>query len=336
MDPELNELRSIAEMRRKMAERLASFSETYRTDVWDDLQTRFEAHDIDQAERKSWFGFLRRSPTPDSERPLVDRSSSKTESRADDLLTVVNARAHLARRSSDIAEQHRDKIWQRIHSDIRERELANDSSGRNPFVRRWVLAAAAAALVVAALGPIPATGFAHHPAVDTVRFAGERLGVMETDTPPSAGAVTETVSPIATTSEAASNVLGFNVSSPDSIPGFVQTSSQLYPSAITANGGMFALTYEGMDDGGTLAIYQEAAAGTDLAVSAGSAIAVTLSDGTVASYIEGSWDMGASVPAWDAGDSQTIVFDRNGIRTIVVHSGPAMDQADLISIAELI
>lgn len=326
-DPELDEIRNIVSIRHKMAERLASFSEDYREEVWDQLQTRISEPD---EKKGGWFGFLKRG---DAKR---HPNTGQADDAAEDLVQTVNARRQLAQRRIGLADQHRDDIWQRVRTNITARDVESQSRSSNPFSRRWVLAAAAAALVVAALGPIPATGFAHHPAVDAVRFAGEHLGVMESDSPPTAADVTDTVSPVAATPESASNVLGFTVTAPAEIPGFVQTSSQLYPSAVTASsGGMFVLTYEDADASRSLAIYQEPTSGTDLAVVAGSVSDVTLSDGTAATYFEGAWDM-AGAPAWEAGGTQTLVFERGDVRAVVRYTGPAMDQAELISIADLV
>lgn len=328
-------MRDLVEMRRKMAQRLASFSEGYRTDVWKDLQARFEELDTDTDTSKGWFGFLRRNK--DRKAPPEAHNADTTAARMDDLLSAVNARAHLARRSSDIAEQHRDDVWQRVRENVTSKEMVAERRSSSGATRRWVLAAAAAALVVAALGPIPATGLAHHPAVDAARLAGEELGVVETKAhPPTPIAVDVVVTPSDITAAEAADALGFVVRTPESIPGFTLKSSRLFSAPITAdNGGTFMLTYDG-GEAGTLAVYQEAVGGGSIAVNPGSAVAVTLADGTVGSYVYGGWDMASISPAWSDADMQTVVFDRAGVRTIVQYTGDALGQADLISIAGLI
>jgi hypothetical protein len=39
---------------------------------------------------------------------------------------------------------------------------------------------AALVIVVAALGPLPATGVAHHPAVEALQYMAQRVGVADT------------------------------------------------------------------------------------------------------------------------------------------------------------
>ena len=49
------------------------------------------------------------------------------------------------------------------------------------------------AVAIAALGPIPATGLAHHPATEFARFVGGHIGVSETSAPPNVPPVTEVI-----------------------------------------------------------------------------------------------------------------------------------------------
>lgn len=332
-DPELDDLRNIVKMRRTMAESLASFSETYRDEIWENLQTKIEA---DNDDKQGWFAFLRRPSSTSPEKARTHQPASDADPGTDDLLAVAQARRNLGRRSSDLAEESREDVWQRIRNEILEQEMLRHNRGSGRAIRRWALAAAAAALVVAALGPIPATGFANHPAVEAVRFAGQQLGVVEAESPPALTVADRIVAPVDATPAEAADMLGFFVTEPAAVPGFELTSSRVFPVAITADdGGMFVLAYEG-NDAGSLVIYQESASGGDLAIGPGSATMITLSDGTEATYVDGSWAMAGAAPAWEAGETQTIVFDRAGVRTIVRYTGPAVDQANLISIAELI
>lgn len=336
-DPELDDLRSIVTLRRIMAERLASFSETYRDEVWRNIQTKIDTQD---KAKRGRFGLLRppaaEAPRADSERRTLEEPSG-TDAGPGDMLTVVAAREHTQRRASGFAEEHRQAVWRRIRRDIAEHDLEGWSGDKNRFARRFVLALAAAALVLAALGPMPVTGFAHHPAAEAIRFAGQKLGIAEVDSPPGPTVPDESVVPVDVTTAEAAEMLGFTVTAPDNVPGFTPTSSQVFAVAITADdGGMFVRTFEADDATGSLAIYQESASVADLAVGPASATTLTLSDGTEGFYVEGSWDMSAAAPAWDAAGTQTVVFERAGVRTIVRYSGPALDRGDLISIAELI
>ena len=67
----------------------------------------------------------------------------------------------------------------------------------------------------------------------------------------------------------------------------------------------------------------------------GSARDITLSDGTRATYVEGSWSASADQVVWGADGTQTLVFDRDGLRTIVRYdNGPRMEPSELATIAE--
>jgi hypothetical protein len=69
-------------------------------------------------------------------------------------------------------------------------------------------------------------------------------------------------------------------------------------------------------------VFQEAASGADLAASVGSIDDYVLADVTPASYIQGAWTPGTDGFSWSADDAQTLVFDRDGVRTIVEYIGP--------------
>ena len=70
-------------------------------------------------------------------------------------------------------------------------------------------------------------------------------------------------------------------------------------------------------------------------VQQGSALDFTLSDGTPATYVDGSWRPSGGNIVWGEGGAQTMVFDRDGLRTIIFHNdGPRMDPSYLWAIAE--
>jgi hypothetical protein len=129
-DQELEDLADIVTIRQIMAARLASFSETYRDEVWESLQERLDAQN---AGKQGLFGFFRRSTAKTGDTAGQGRPSA-----------------------DDLAEQDRDRTWNRVRDRIIEREQETQGTG-NPFARRWVVAAAAAALVLAVLAPIAAT-----------------------------------------------------------------------------------------------------------------------------------------------------------------------------------
>jgi hypothetical protein len=124
-------------------------------------------------------------------------------------------------------------------------------------------------------------------------------------------------------------------------PGFRQVSATYYPQPLTAGeGGVFLLAYAG--DAGlerasppTILIYQERASGDDIAVLQGYALERTLSDGTPATYVQGSWRTSGSQIVWGEDGALSLVFDRAGLRTIIhVIDGAVMGAGDLQAIAE--
>jgi hypothetical protein len=131
-DQELEELADIVTIRQIMAARLASFSETYRDEVWENLQDRLDAQD---AGKQGLSGFFRRS------RGKIEDPAGQDQPPADDL-----------------AERLRESTWRRVRDRIIEREQERQDT-RNLFARRWVIAATAAALILAGLAPIAATAF---------------------------------------------------------------------------------------------------------------------------------------------------------------------------------
>lgn len=336
----MDDLRDIVAMRRRMAERLADFSETYREEVWNQLQSKIEARETTE-ETPS---FLAPSPADQNDElsRLIDGELSDADvevSRADaeiaGLLTAVNRRRHAAQMASQLAEERRDSIWQRVRASIVRREADRlDRPERRSFAPRWALAGAAAALVIAAIGPVPATGFAHHPVAEAVRYAGHHLGITETSTAPAPPATDTTVHPVNASAAEAAAALGIAVTAPDSIDRFTLTASQLFSEPITADsGGAFVLTYQGSDPAQSIIVYQEGASGANLTAAGGSAESIALPDGTPAAYVDGSWQATPDGLSWVFGGTQTLLFERDGVRTILRYSGPPMAPADLAAIA---
>jgi hypothetical protein len=174
-------------------------------------------------------------------------------------------------------------------------------------------------LLVAAIGPIPATGLADHPAVRLVERVGEHVGVTESGAPPAGGAPTVLDGTNATAAEA-SDLLGLDVSEPATVPpGFVLAASIYFPKGLTSDDGVFLLSYT--SDGGTLLVFQEAVSGADLTAGSGSAEDVILPDGTPATYFAGGWTPEDSTLTWTTGDGRTLIFDTAGVRTIIQYIG---------------
>jgi hypothetical protein len=115
----------------------------------------------------------------------------------------------------------------------------------------------------------------------------------------------------------ASNSLGIPVAAPESAPfGFELTASRFFVPAIFGGGeGTFMLTYASND--ASIAVYQEVGGTSALVADPGAATAVTLQDGTAATLINGSWAMTDADLRWSSADSQTMIFERFGVSTII-------------------
>jgi hypothetical protein len=199
---------------------------------------------------------------------------------------------------------------------------------------RTLAVAAAVGLVVAALGPMPSTGLAGHPARQALKDAAEFIGVSATRVDPPAPDPAVTAAGVSTTAEEASDRLGLPVAVPDmDALGFKLASMNYFPTGITVpEGGVLVLKYEGIDEA-YLTIYQEAAGGLDIA-SGANVVQMDAGD-VVGAYFEGSWESSGQALTWGSADSQSLVFDRDNVRTIVQYEGPPVDPSKLTNIANL-
>jgi hypothetical protein len=197
-------------------------------------------------------------------------------------------------------------------------------------------AVAALALVAAALGALPATGFADHPLAAFGRSVAERVGVRETaSSPPIAEEPSVVITGREVTIEEASALLGAPVRVPPAPERFTLAASRFFDAGITAESGTYALTYAG-PDGASLAVYQERASGADVAAGEGAVINVALGDGTAAAYVEGAWEPspdGASL-TWNTDAGRSLIFERAGLRTTIQYTGTDAAAPSLFALAE--
>ena len=338
---EIEELREIALLRRRIAEEAASFAEEHREAVWRRLQSRIQQH----PQKAGVFSFLRRLwPNAARSRVASDRNSvqASDDETLDGLIRIARARRETSGTAGFASRPRLEQLWARIVPGLSDQllgqqghsNLSRRRSQRWPLKASYIAASGAvAALVIAAIGPIPATGLANHPAADFVRFLGHHAGVTETSAPPAApedGTLSQGVD--ASASEAAS-LLAIPVREPATMPqGFTRTSSQYFPQALTAaEHGMFVVIYDGV--GASIVIYQEHASGATISAQEDSAFDVTLADGTPATYVDGAWTASSTGFEWTDGASQTLLFDRGGVRMTIRYSGSRVDRAILFSIA---
>ncbi len=337
-DDEQQSWKEIMFLRRELGQRMASLAEQHRDAVWQRVESRLETH----RQKKGFFSFLQRfSPRAAAQgRPVrsvadVEPSLSADE-QLDELIRLARARSHLSDSAGTSTREREKQLTARIKPGLSDSQKANQSRRQKPAFN-LATASALAALVIAAIGPIPATGLAGHPAVGFARLVGEHIGVSERSSPPAAVSDgVSTIEGIDISASEATALLGFTVvETRDAPAGFQLVSSRFFPQAITASeGGMFVLTYAGVQSQRpSLVIYQERAAGGDFAAEGMSVFDVTLADGTPATYIDGAWQVADGRFVWNEDSAQTLVFERGGVRTIVRYDGPSTDPALLLTIA---
>lgn len=351
-DPEhvdVKELQEIIDLRRQMSEHAAAVSEAHREAVWQRVQARIQAS---QSEKRGFFRwpFRRRDQEADNFGASLDRMIlgepiwEASDSRLEELLRVAHMRRAAAITRTGFLDQQA-RVWARL----RPRLMARLSRSRHrPIFQRRVavpwpkLAAAGAtvALVVAALGPIPATGLAHHPVTEFARFLGSHIGVTETSAPPTVPPVTEVIQSNEVSADQASTLLGLPVYEPTFVPsGYNQVSSQYFPRALTADqGGLFVLAYQNSnlttESPETILIYQERASSNSIVVEQGSAQDIWLSTHIPATHVSGTWRPLGSDLTWGEDDAETILFDLGGLRTAIYTTDSDLPLADLKAIAD--
>jgi len=326
------QVQDIVILRQQMADEIAAFAEAHREDVWRQVRVRISS----RSRRKGLFPFLwRRRPDPGFPAP----ETAGLDEQADDLIDIAGTRRALSKLMQAASEPSQPRVWSRVRTGLNRRALAAQSA---PAPRRLAAGwprlaglAAGLALVIAALGPLPATGFADHPLAGLVTFVGRHVGVTESSPPPAADASGPTVQGTDVDVATAASLMGLPVRAPANLPdGFRLVSSRYFPQPLTADhGGLFALSYEQAGGDATLMVYQEADSGVDLAAGDGSASDVTLAGGVPGTYFEGAWRTADGL-VWSAAGSQSVVIDHAGVRIVIQYSGPHMDAPALIAVAD--
>jgi hypothetical protein len=331
-----DDMRDVVAARRRVSEDVLQLAEQHREEVWRRVQERISKQ---RKKRTGIFSFLQSRTSGDVPAQRSGRGHTSLiltgDNDVDSLLRValINPSMHVAGRLGTSDSQ--SQLRARMRSDparLPRRQIESPSSG--PGLLLSVGAVAVVALAAVILGPIPFTGLSESPAAEAARFLGKHLGVTETDTlPPAPGEGTSAVGQITTAAEAGVQ-LGLALTAPSEVMSLPLAAQKFFPQGIAGSGsGSFVVTYVSGDGASSIVLYQEGAGGDDLAVPAGSATHV-LVDGSAATYYEGSWSQAPDGSlAWQSTGTQTLVFERDGIRFTVRYTGPRVEPADLAAAA---
>ena len=325
-DEELSGLTEVARARREMSEQLIQLAETHRSAVWHEVQTRIAGQAAGTG--VSW---LRRRT-----RRSRDDASSLSSPRVTMPPVELGPRLAIGPMADSTAYAARQRVWERVSASAIRADTLQIAAVLQPQRRqmpyRFALAAAGLAILVAGLGPLPATGLAEHPARRLVASVADQFGAREA-TPPQFTNLPEPeiIEVMRVTAAEASVIMGVPVAAPSVPAEFGLVSSGYYPNSVTAtSGGSFVMTFSSGNS--QITVIQEGASGEDLAAGNASLSAIVLEDGTPATLINGSWATTREGLSWSA-SGQSLVFDRDGTRAIISYEGPDAHVGTLIEVA---
>jgi len=341
LDPgerELQELEQVATLRQRMSAQMMKLAEPHREAVWHEVQARVSARESS----RGLFAFLGFGHRPKGRiaSPLSEAVASQTltqpmESHTDELVELIRKRRVIAVMAQQASSEAERRIWPRVIG-----RCQDDPRATVPRLlkltwgwQRVAIGAAAVAIAIAALGPIPTTGLADHPFARFVESVGNHVGVAESGPPPVAPGAPTVIRGTPVTAIEASDLLGVAVSDVVDVPAdYNLTASLYYEAGLTGNSGTFLRSYISSD--GALLLFQEAASDADLAVADGASLDLTLTDGTPATLFTGGWIPGSSRFSWMPEGGQTLVFDRSGLRTVIQFIGHDAAAPELTAIAD--
>ncbi len=319
--PADDDMRDTVAARRVMSDSILALADLHKDEVWRRIQERVQ-------KRRRPRGRIPPPPTGG----VSGRSDSPLRTRHFPTPGVDTNPAATARPILRYVNLHQRRLTDHLRSET-ARKLAVElaPAQRASHGQWWQGAALAGALVlaIAAIAPVP--GLSEPPGVEAARYAGEHLGVVETDVRPPASTPGAVLTPEVETPKLAAARLGLPVSAPDTFLGLPQTSSLFFAAGLTSSGsGVYVLTYQAADASTGVTIYQEAEGQGSLAVPSGSANNASV-NGSPASYFEGSWSNAGGTLTWQESGTQTVVFERDGLRTTVQYTGPEVDMAGMIA-----
>ena len=271
----------------------------------------------------------------------------------DELIQVAQLRRFVGQSLAAAGSPYKRRLWtvlrMRLATSLRRQSYAAQQPSLIAAVGRlsWQRAAAAAAavaLLLAALGPLPTTGFADHPITHLLSFVEQRVGVQEVDGPPPTEVPVTAAEELIAPEEAAQH-LGLAVRQPSYLPeGFQLARSSYYSQSVTTpEQGMFVLIYTiGGADPTTvklgeplLAIYQERASSDTMAVMNGQAEDVLIGDSLPGSYAHFLWVPGEQGTLEGANpNAESLFFENDGVRVIITNKDGGQEKEELLRIAE--
>jgi hypothetical protein len=327
------DLRQTVAARREMSADILSLAARHKDEVWRRVQERI----------KGRRGSRSDPPSPgsaggdSSEPPMRTRFFPTGDAGIDSLLAAALNRPTLRDVSAHAVDSSQRKLHDRRRGDPARQRRADLALPQAASRTSWAPLAAAGAivlLIIAALGPVP--GLANPPAVEAARYIGQHLGVIETDAPPPTPGPATTVLPEDLTPQQASDRLGLRVTAPDTMLGLPQASLRYFPAGLTSDGsGVFVIAYEAADGSSAVSLYQEAAGDAGLAVPSGKAVDTSIG-GIGATYFEGGWAQSGGALSWLDAGTQTLLFERVGLRTTVQYTGPQIDMDTLTAAATML
>src|SRR5574341_43617 len=291
--PDLAELEDsdlgvVAAIRRRMSAEMIAMAEDHRQAVWDRVQARIAAHEARKS-RKGILSFFKRDPGSRvaAEPGLGAFAAGQTlwqsgSYRTDELVALARERRAGAF-MSEAAPGSGLSGWPAVAGAICGtcRAAINLPSRSGLGWQRLAAGAAALALFVAAVGPVPSTGLAGHPFAQFIEAVGNHVGVSDSGPPPVNTGPPVVLEGMPVTATEASDRLGVAVSEPAYIPpDYHLRVSLYYPVGVTDDRGTFLLSYT--SDETAILIFQEPRPASRLGIPAGEAHDVTLVDGTPA------------------------------------------------------
>jgi len=272
----------------------------------------------------------------------------------DELLQIAQLRRFVGQSLAAAGSPYKRRLWTVLRMRLAASLSLQSYAPQRPSViaavgrlswRQAAAAAAVIALLLAALGPLPATGFADHPVAHLLNLVEEHVGVDEVDGPPPTQVPTSMPGESVPLAEAQSR-LGLPLKQPSYLPqGFQLASSLYYPESMTSpEQGTFVLVYTigGVDPAtlvGTteprLLIHQESASSDSMGVVSGQAEDVMLAGHVPGTYARALWAAGDQ-GALEGADpnAESLLFEDDGVRVIITYRNGGQEKEELLRIAE--